>query len=448
MSRKLIRGGHVLSMDPGVGDHIGGDVLIQDGRIAAVGTGISAPDAELVDATGMVVMPGLIDTHRHTWQGAFSQVAADWTLNQYFTGVIGRLSPMFTPQDVRDGTHFGAVEALDSGVTTLFDWAHIMNTPEHADAAVDALRASGIRAVFGHSIPTHDPAWYVGSDLRHPDDARRVATRYFNSTDQLLTLALAIRGPEMATIAATADDLALARDLGVRASMHVGIGLLGGQRAITQLNDHGLLGPDLIFLHANTSTDDELKMLAASGAHASVSARVEMMMGHGFPATGRLLEAGIRPALSVDVVAGVPSNMFDEMRAVLEAERLRQYDRQLTAGSAPETVPLTTREAIEFATIDGARTLGLDDRIGSLTPGKRADVICVDVARSPLRLAQPTEAAVTFADARDVHTVLVEGEFRKRGGELVGVDARGVRDAARSSRDRLLAAVTGLSTVV
>ncbi|MEU4690453.1 amidohydrolase family protein [Actinoplanes sp. NPDC023714] len=448
MSRKLIRGGHVLTMDPAVGDHVVGDVLIQDGRIAAVGAGLEAPGAELIDATGMVVMPGLIDTHRHTWQGAFAQVAADWTLNEYFGGIIGRLSPLFTPQDVRDGTHFGAVEALDSGVTTLFDWAHIMNTPEHADASVDALRASGIRAVFGHSIPTSDPSWYVASDRRHPDDARRLATRYFNSTDQLLTLALAVRGPEMATIEATADDLALARDLGVRASMHVGIGLLGGQRAITQLHDRGLLGPDLIFLHANTSTDDELKMLAVSGAHASVSARVEMMMGHGFPATGRLLEAGIRPALSVDVVAGVPSNMFDEMRAVIEAERLRQYDRLLTLGAAPDRVPLTTRQALEFATIDGARTLGLDDRIGSLTPGKRADVILVDVARSPLRLSRSTEAAVLFADARDVDTVLVDGEFRKRDGVLVGADGRALRDRAQASRDRLLAAVAELSTVV
>jgi cytosine/adenosine deaminase-related metal-dependent hydrolase len=251
----------------------------------------------------------------------------------------------------------------------------------------------------------------------------------------------------MATIDATADDLALARDLGVRASMHVGIGLLGGQRAITQLHDRGLLGPDLIFLHANTSTDDELKQLAGSGAHASVSARVEMMMGHGFPATGRLLEAGIRPALSVDVVAGVPSNMFDEMRAVIEAERLRQYDRLLTVGRAPDVVPLTSRQALEFATIDGARTLGLDDRIGSLTPGKRADVILVDVARSPLRLSRQTDAAVLFADARDVDTVLVDGEFRKRDGVLVAVDARNVRNRAQASRDRLLAAVAELPTV-
>jgi cytosine/adenosine deaminase-related metal-dependent hydrolase len=183
-----------------------------------------------------------------------------------------------------------------------------MNTPEHADAAVDALRASGLRAVFGHGTPTSDPSWYVGSERRHPDDVRRIAADHFTSDDQLVTLALSVRGPEGSTIDAVADDLALARDLSVRASMHGGLGLLGGQRSITQLYDRNLLGPDLIFFHANPSTDDELKMMADTGGHASVSARVEMMMGHGHPATGRLLAAGVHPALSVDVVARVPSN--------------------------------------------------------------------------------------------------------------------------------------------
>ncbi|GAB7046555.1 amidohydrolase family protein [Catenuloplanes indicus] len=440
MSRKLIRGGHVLSMDPSIGDHPHGDVLIEGGVIVDVGTALDVPDAEFIDANGMVVMPGLIDTHRHTWQGALAQIATDWTLNEYFTQLLGRFSPLFTPDDVRAGTAFGALEALDSGVTTLFDWAHIMNTPEHANASVEALRAAGIRAVFGHSIPTSDPSWYYASRRRHPDDVRRLATRYFNTPDQLVTLALALRGPEMSTIDTVADDLALARDLGVRASMHVGIGLLGGQRAITQLHDHGLLGPDLIFLHANTSTDDELKLVADTGGHASVSARVEMMMGHGFPATGRLLEAGIRPALSVDVVAGVPANFFDEMRAVLEAERLRRYDALLARGEQPAAVPLTSRQAIEFATVEGARTLGLDDRIGSLTPGKRADIILVDVARSAVRLAgRDVTAAVVSADARDVDTVLVDGEFRKYHGVLMGHDMAAARRHAETSRDRLLA---------
>ncbi|MDG4795716.1 amidohydrolase family protein [Micromonospora sp. WMMD1082] len=426
-------------MDPAVGDHQTGDVLVQDDTIVDVGPRIDAPDAEVIDAAGMVVMPGLVDTHRHVWQGAFAQIAADWTLNEYFAGLVGRFSPHFTPTDVRDGTYYGALEALDSGVTTLFDWAHVMNTPEHADAAVDALRASGLRAVFGHGIPTSDPSWYMGSDRPHPVDVRRIAAEYFTSADQLVTLALSVRGPELSTIEATAHDLALARELGVRASMHVGIGLLGGHRAITQLHDRGMLGPDLIFLHGNTSSDDELKLLADAGAHASVSARVEMMMGHGHPATGRLMAVGLRPALSVDVVAGTPGDMFDEMRAALEAERVRQYTRLLAQGEQSATVPLTTRQAVEFATINGARALGLADTVGSLTPGKRADLILVDTGRSPLRLGLAATAAVTFASARDVDTVLVNGEIRKHRGRLVGADPAAARQRAEASRDRMLA---------
>ncbi|MBU2662537.1 amidohydrolase family protein [Actinoplanes bogorensis] len=426
MSRILIRGGHVLSMDPAVGDHPAGDVLIEDGVITSVGPALHDVDAEIVDAAGMVVMPGLIDTHRHTWQGAFGQVAADWTLNEYFAGIIGRLSPRFTPDDVRAGTHFGALEALDTGVTTLFDWAHIMNTPDHADASIDALRAAGIRSVFGHGPPTSDPSWYYASDRRHPDDIRRIAAQ----AGGLLTVAMAARGPELSTIDATADDLRLARELGLRTSMHVGVGLLGAQRSISQLHERGLLGPDLIFLHASTSTDDELRMLADAGSSASVSPRVEMMMGHGFPATGRLLAAGVRPALSVDVTAGVPGDLFGEMRAAIEAERLRRYDQLLQRGEQPDAVPLTTRQAVEFATIDGARSLGLDDRIGSLTPGKQADVILIRTGR-----VRDAAAAVAFAAAGDVDTVLVGGEFRKRHGVSAGIRAAAQR--AEESRERI-----------
>ncbi|MET7399364.1 amidohydrolase family protein [Dactylosporangium sp. NPDC005572] len=438
--RKLIRGGTVVSVDSAIGDLPSGDVLVEGDRIAAVAPRIDAADAEVVDATGMIVMPGLVDTHRHVWQSALRQIAADWTLEEYFARVIGAFSPVFTPEDVHVGTHFGAVEALDSGITTIFDWSHIMNTPEHADAAVTALQQAGIRAVFGHGMPTNDPAWYFNSDRRHPDDARRLASRYFSSPDQLLTLALSVRGPELATIGATADDLALARELGVRASMHVGLGLMGQQRAVTQMHDRALLADDLIFLHCNTCTDEELKYIAGSGGHASVSARIEMLMGHGVPATGRLLEAGIRPALSVDVVCGVTGSMFDEMRGVLEAERGRRHRLRLDHGAEPAGPTPTTRDAIEFATIEGARTLDLERRIGSLTPGKQADVILLNVAAAPFGMINNVPAAIAFSDVRDVDTVLVAGQFRKRHGRLLDYDAAGVRAQAERSRDRLFAA--------
>lgn len=440
-TRKLIQGGVVLSVDPEIGDLPSGDVLIEDGRITAVAPGIEAAGAEVIDARGMIVMPGLIDTHRHLWQGALRQIAADWTLTEYLMRMLGGFGPVFRPEDVRDGNFLGCLEALDAGITTVFDWSHIMNTPEHADAAIDALNASGMRAVFGHGTPSTDlAAWYVSSELRHPDDVRRVAAEYFSSADQLLTLALSIRGPELATIATTAGDIALARDLGIRSSMHIGAGTMGRQHGVTQLSDRGLLGDDLIFVHCNMCSDGELKLIAASGGNVSVSPRVEMAMGHGYPATGRLLDAGVRPSLSIDVVSAVGGSLFGEMRGMLETERGRRNQAYLERGEDAPPLTLTTRDAVEFATIEGARTLGLQDRIGSLTPGKQADIIMLDIAGPGLGLLSHLSAAVTVSDTANVDTVLVNGEIRKRNGKLTGADLALARARAEASRDYLFAA--------
>ncbi|MEV7085546.1 amidohydrolase family protein [Streptomyces sp. NPDC093085] len=437
----IIKGGTVLTVDAEIGDLVQGDVLIEGDRIEAVAPGIDAVDAEVIDARGMIVMPGLVDTHRHLWQGSLRQIAADWTLGEYLGLMLGGFGPVFTPEDVRAGNYFGALEALEAGVTTVFDWSHIMNTPEHADAAVEALQSARLRAVFGHGTPSDDlVAWYVGSDLRHPDDVRRIAASHFSSAEQLVTLALSVRGPELATIDATADDLALARELGVRASMHIGSGTLGKAQGITQMHERGLLGDDLIFVHCNTCSDDELKLIASSGGHASVSARVEMAMGHGYPATGRLLEAGIRPSLSIDVVSGVGGSLFAEMRGMLEAERARRNQPYLDRWEDVPPLTLTTRDAIEFATIEGARTLGLEDRIGSLTPGKQADIILLDTSAPALGMLNTLTAAVTVSDIVNVDTVIVAGEVRKRRGKLVDVDVSKARREAEASRDRIFAA--------
>jgi cytosine/adenosine deaminase-related metal-dependent hydrolase len=440
-ARKLITGGTILSVDPEIGDLPCGDVLIEDGRIIAVAPDLGVVDAEVIDARGMIVMPGLIDTHRHLWQGALRQIAADWTLTEYLTRMLGGFGPVFGPDDVRDGNFLGCLEALDAGITTVFDWSHIMNSPEHADAAIDALSASGMRVVFGHGTPSTDlVAWYVSSELRHPDDVRRVAAQYFSSAGQLMTLALSVRGPELATIDATADDIALARELGVRSSMHIGAGTLGQQHGVTQLHERGLLGDDLIFVHCNMCSDDELKLIAASGGKVSVSPRVEMAMGHGYPATGRLLDAGIRPSLSIDVVSAVGGSLFGEMRGMLETERGRRNRAYLERGEDPPPLTLTTRDAVEFATIEAARTLGLEDRIGTLTPGKQADVILLDIAGPGLGLLSHLAAAVTVSDTANVDTVLVNGEIRKRHGQLAGTDLALARARAETSRDRLFAA--------
>jgi cytosine/adenosine deaminase-related metal-dependent hydrolase len=437
----LIKGGTVLSVDPDIGDLTRGDVLTRGDRIVAVGTNLDGADAEVIEAAGMIIMPGLIDTHRHLWQGALRQIAVDWTLGEYLARMLGTFAPIFTAEDVSDGNYFGCLEALDAGVTTVFDWSHIMNTPAHADAAVDALRESGLRAVFGHGTPSTDLVkWYVNSDLRHPDDAERVAAQYCSSRDQLLTFALAIRGPELATLAATADDIGMARRLGARASMHIGAGTLAKQKGISQLHEHGLLGDDLIFVHCSMCSDHELRLIAQSGGHASVSPRVEMAMGHGYPATGRLLEAGVRPSLSIDVVSAVGGSLFGEMRGMLESERGRRNQAYLDRGEDAPPLTLTARHAVEFATIDAARTLGLESQIGSLTPGKQADIILLNVAGPGLGLLNHLPGAIVVSDTANVDTVLVAGEVRKRGGRLVNVDITRARARAEASRDRLFAA--------
>jgi cytosine/adenosine deaminase-related metal-dependent hydrolase len=421
----------VLSADPGIGELPRGDVLIEDARIAAVGADLSAVDARVVDASRRIVMPGLVDTHRHLWQSSLRQIAADWTLGQYVEHMLFGLGHRFTPEDVHVGTLLGAIEVLDAGITTVMDWAHIMRTPDHADAAVSGLRDSGVRAVFGYGNP-HPPAaeWYR-------KDVIRVAEEHF-AADGLVTYAIASNGPEFGPFEDTIVDLELARQLGIRASLHLGVGLLGEKRAVTAMGRHDLLGPDLIYVHCNTCTDEELRLIAGTGGHVSISPRIEMQMGHGYPATGRLRAAGIEPSLSVDIVSGVGGSLFAEMRGTLEAERGWQNHLALARGENLAELPITTRDVVRMATIEGARTLGLEDRIGSLTPGKQADIILLDIDRPNLSLVNSLPAAVVLSDNQNVDTVFVAGQMVKAAGRLLGHDLRAVQERALRSRDHLL----------
>jgi cytosine/adenosine deaminase-related metal-dependent hydrolase len=435
--RTLIQGGTVYSMDPDIGELQRGDVLIEGDTIVAVGEHIPAAEASVIDATDRIVLPGLVDTHRHLWQAALRQIAADWTLGQYIDQMLLTLGPRFSPEDVYAAELLGALEAVDAGITTVMDWAHIMRSPDHADEAVRGLVDSGVRAVFGYGNPGGPPAgWYAR-------DVERVAGRYFSSDAGLVGFALASMGPEFGPIDDTVADLQLARELGIRTSMHVGVGLLGQQRSITELHRRGLLGPDVIYVHCNTCTDAELRLIAETGGHASISPRVEMQMGHGYPATGRLCAAGVQPSLSVDVVSGVGGSLFAEMRGTLEAERGWQNHVALSRGETLPELTITTRDVVRMATIEGARTLGLDDRIGSLTPGKQADVVLLDTNRPNLAPVNHLSAAITLADNENVDTVLIAGRVVKQGGQLRGHDLRAVQERARSSRDRLLASWSG-----
>jgi len=264
----LLSGGWIISMDPSIGDLRQGDVLIEGQRIAAVAPRIEAPQAERIDASGMIVLPGFVDTHRHTWQTCVRHRYAEIDPLIYFREMLGAKGAAYRPEDVYIGTLLGAVAALESGITTMLDWSHVQNTPEHSDAAIFGLRDAGIRGVFGHGWPLIEgDSWMFDSQRSHPQDIRRLRQQYFASDDQLLTLAMAARGPEMAQRDVWIEDLRLARELDIRSTIHMGAYARNGSvRAIAQMQAAGVLDDDLTFVHCCFCGDDEIKMMLTRGS--------------------------------------------------------------------------------------------------------------------------------------------------------------------------------------
>src|SRR6478736_7879852 len=434
--RLLIRNGFVVSMDPQIGEIPRGDVFVEDGKIVEVGRDLGVTDAEQIDATGMIVMPGFVDSHRHTWQTPVRGVLPSCTLDHYFAVMLGSVGGHYRPEDVEVGNYAGALEALNGGVTTLLDWSHINNTPDHADAAIQGLKDAGIRAVYAHGMPTGGE-WWSFSELEHPEDIRRIRATSLPSDDGLLTLAMAARQPGNSNFDVAKHDWALARELDILISVHVGMRLHNlHYTPVKDMHDLGLMGPDVCYIHMTDLTDQEMDYIAETGGKASVAPYVEMLMGHGPPPTGKLLERGIRPSLSVDVVSSVPGEMFTQMRTALVYERIQAFTDTPDEPFAPR---LTHRDVLEFATIEGARACGLDHKVGSLTPGKQADFILlrtdmVNVAP----LIDPVTTAVVFADTSNVDSVFVAGKAAKRNGELVGHDLGRAFGLLEGSRDYLL----------
>lgn len=440
-TRKLVRGGTVISLDSEVGDFPEADILIEGSKIVAVGLNLDAADAEVIDATGMIVVPGFVDTHRHNWQSITHQVGADWTLADYFQGFRGMMGEHFTPEDLRIANLFGRIEALNSGITTMVDWSHLINSPEHADAAIEGLNQSGGRSVFAYG--DSNAGWNpLPSEIPISEDARRVKAEHFSSDDQLTTMAMALRGPNFAVLDVTEQDWLLARDIGCRITTHVGDGLWGiTYKALEMLEERNLLGDDITYIHCNTTTDYGLQLIADSGGTASVAAPIEMLMGHGFPATNRLLNVGIRPSLSIDVVSVAGGDMFTVMRAALTCARAIDNDVALQAGTTLDVLDVKTSDVLEFATLQGAIATGLDSKIGTLTPGKDADIILIRTDSPAMwPMSNPVGAVVMTAQVADVDTVLVAGEVVKKGGKIISVDIDKLYKDARETRDRILEA--------
>jgi cytosine/adenosine deaminase-related metal-dependent hydrolase len=428
--RKLIQGGTILSLDRDVGEFTTGDVLIEGDKILAVGPGLVNGDCEVIDASGMIVMPGFVDSHRHIWEGLLRNIGTDVPLEgrtSYISFILHKLAPAYRPEDAYVGNLVSAVGAINAGITTLLDWSHIQASPAHTDAVVQALKDSGLRAIFAYGFP-----WWGKWEERQPSWFVRAATEYFSSKDQMLTLALAAPGPEFTDFEVARDHWKLARETGARITTHVGVGTYGQERKVQEMGEAGLLGPDTTYIHCTTLNDTEIQMIVDSGGSVSLASPVEMMMGHGMPPIQKFLDRGLAPTLSIDVETNVPSDMFNQMRSVLGLQR--------AVAAAEGKAAVSTRDVLAWATIEGARANGLDSKVGTLTPGKQADLIMLRTDRLNVTpLNDPATAVVAGMDTSNVDSVFIAGRAMKRGGQVLHVDWNATMKAVSESRDGLIA---------
>jgi cytosine/adenosine deaminase-related metal-dependent hydrolase len=411
--RLLLKNGTVISMDPNVGDFEAADILIDGARIAAIGPDLQA-EATLIDASNMILIPGFVDTHRHMWQGQLRNVLPNGLLSDYGRDITGAARNVFRPDDAYIGDLVIALGAINAGVTTVLDWSHIGNSPAHTDAAIQGLREAGLRSVyaFGGGAP--------GPNNRFPDDIRRLRMEHFASDDQLLTLAMAA-GTNTA-------HWAVARSVDAPITLHV-----NGAGQLLSLAE--AMGPDVTYIHAPNLTEAEWRLVADTGGHISIAAPIEMKMGHGIPPVQQALDHGIKPSLSVDVETEMPGDFFTQMRTVLTLQRMQALARQ-QAGDDDAPALLTVQEVLEFATLQGARDNALDHKVGSLTPGKDADIVML---RKDLINVLPVNnaygAVVLGMDTSNVDSVFIAGRARKWRGALVDVDLARVTRLAEASRD-------------
>jgi 5-methylthioadenosine/S-adenosylhomocysteine deaminase len=435
--KTLLKNGIILTLDKKVGNFHQADVLIEGAKIAAVGPNLHAEGAEVIDASDFIVMPGFIDTHRHVWEGILRNIGTDVPLEgeaSYLSFILNTLAPVYRPEDAYIGNLVGLYGAIDAGITTILDWSHIQATRDHADAVIKALNESGMRAVFAYGYP-----WWKYPDEKQDDWIREVAKKYFSSKDQLLTFAIAPPGPEFTPFDLAKAQWTLARELDARITVHVGVGTAGKHGKLAEMGRAGLLKDDTTYIHCTTLSDDEIQMIVDTGGTVSLASPVEMLMGHGMPPIQRFIDRGLRPSLSIDVETNVPNDMFTQMRSVHSLQKTMIFDQKL-AGKRGLPSFITSRDVIEYATVEGARANGLLDKTGTLTPGKDADLIMLKTdLPNILPVNDPIGAVVWGMDTSNVDSVFVAGKPLKRNGKLLNVDLDDLRKKAYTSRDYVVA---------
>ncbi|MGW3960743.1 amidohydrolase family protein [Amycolatopsis sp. NPDC005003] len=417
----VLRAGTVLTLDDARRVLPGEDVLVDGDRIAAIGPALDVPPGTTeVDASGGVVMPGMIDTHRHLWQTAMRGYGADWTLTQYFVWYYLEWGKVFRPEDIYAGNLLGAWEALEAGVTTTVDWSHGLQTTGHADAAADALEAVPGRFVLAYGNIQDAPANWTAT----PEFRDFVARRAGGGLEGF-QLAFDVTGdpafPEK-------PAFEVARELGVPVTTHAGVWGATGDDGIRLMHDHGFMTPETIYVHGASLSADSYHRIAATGGSVSVSTESEQSAGQGYPPTWALRQYGIPVSLSMDTSVWWSGDLFSAMRATLGADRSREHLEAHAKGETVTHAALRAEQVVEWATRGGAAALGRSD-LGSLEVGKRADVVLLKNDHSPVSfpLLNPYGHVAFQAQRADVHTVLVGGRVVKRDGKLVGVDLPAVR---------------------
>ena len=417
----IVKNAHVITMDAKLGEISGCDIHVRDGVIIAVGQNLAAPKAEIVRADNMIALPGFIETHWHMW-GAVARNMAGPTENTGYFYISRLLGQFFTPEDNARGVHLALAEALYSGITTVTNWSHNLLGPEYVDAELQVHKEVGARARFAYGYSRKTPP-----DATLPlADVARVQKQWFaDSKDALLTLGIAPRGPETNSIEIARKEWAFAREHHLPITTHMGTSSerVKQRQGVQALAKFGLLGPDVVLVHATNNSPEDLKLLAETKTPVSLSPYTELRTGFGITPVGSFLRAGVPVSLSVDttILCG-NADMFAIMKAMSNIEN----------GLQKSEFGISSQRVLEMATIDGARALGLADQIGSLTPGKRADLILVrttDVNMIPFTIA--TNMIVQAAQPSNIEAVIVDGRFLKRDGKLTTIDmAQLARDTA------------------
>ena len=420
--RILIKGGVVLTLDRRLGDFARADILIEDGRIRELRPDIAVSDgaAAVVDAANRIVIPGFIDTHSHSYQGILRSIMPNGQLEpDYNRDVQTNLTPAFAPPDVYAGVLLTALGLIDMGTTGIVDLCQISHTPEHSDACVHALQDSGIRAVYAYSRG-------AGPATQYPQDIARLQRSYFNTNDQLLTLALGV--------GLDAKAFGAAREAGVPAVLH----MRNNSAGLLALGRAGLLRPGDEYIHCTNLSHDAWQLIKDTGGRVSLCPQIEMSMGHGTPAIQEALDHGLRPSLSSDHSVSIAPDFFTVMRTAFTFQRMQIFAR--ARGGAKDLPPLLTcREALEFATIEGARCANLDAKVGTLTPGKEADLVLLQADRLSLwPLNNAFGTVVNLMNPGNVETVFIAGKPRKWRGRLVGVDVARTMRLAEEARDAVM----------